>query len=266
MTKVVIDQIGNKIKIPDAPERIISTVPSQTELLFFLGMQNKIAGITEYCVHPQEKVSKIPKIGGPKNLDIPKIREINPDLIIANKEENTKKQIEELAQEFPVWTSDIHSLEDAYKMIERVGVICNHSDLAQNTTSNLEKSINLLTSNTNIKIAYVIWENPYMVAGGDTFVNDVLSKIGFINVFENKPRYPKITTRELHDCNADFILLSSEPYPFSSQHIDSFKNCCPGSKVILVNGQFFTWYGNRVLLAVNYFKSIKNVILTIYNT
>jgi ABC-type Fe3+-hydroxamate transport system substrate-binding protein len=266
MAKIHIDQMGNRIEIPENPERIISTVPSQTELLYYLGMEDRIIGVTDFCVHPKEKVLHVKKIGGTKNLNIKLIKDLKPDLIITGKEENTEAQIRELAKEFPVWISDVNSLEDAYKMIERLGVICHRSDLAQNTTSNIETSLKLLNKPTGIKLAYLIWENPLMVAAGQTFINDVIKKTGFINVFADKKRYPQITAKELHDCGADFILLSSEPYPFTSNHIEEFKKCCPQSKVILVNGQFFSWYGNRLLLALSYFKSIKNIIETIHTT
>nr|MBC8344314.1 ABC transporter substrate-binding protein [Bacteroidota bacterium] len=144
MTKILIDQVGNKVEVVNKLKRIISTVPSQTELLYYFGMEDQIVGITEYCIHPKVKVEKVEKIGGTKNLDLVKIRNLKPDLIISSKEENTKEQIEELAKDFPVWVSDIRSLEDAYKMIERIGALCNKNDLAQNATSNIHTSINLL--------------------------------------------------------------------------------------------------------------------------
>ncbi|MBT3302784.1 MAG: ABC transporter substrate-binding protein [Bacteroidetes bacterium] len=266
MNKVHIDQIGNKVAISSKLERIISTVPSQTELLCFLGMTDKIVGITDFCIHPKEKLEKKTKIGGTKNLDLQKIRELKPDLIISSKEENEKEQIDEISKEFPVWVSDVKSLEDAYKMIERLGAVCNRLDLAQNTSSSIHSGMDLLYSKTDIKIAYLIWENPFMVAAGGTYINDVIKKLGFVNVFSHKKRYPQITSKELKDCGADFILLSSEPYPFNSTHIEEFNKCCPGVKIILVNGQFFSWYGNRLLLALNYFKSIKTVITAIHSS
>lgn len=265
MVKVLIDQIGKKVEVKDTLERIVSTVPSQTELLYFYGMEDQIVGITEFCIYPREKVGNAAKIGGTKTLDLNKIRNLKPDLIICSKEENSKEQIDELSKEFPVWMSDVKSLEDAYKLIERLGTICNQNDLARTTTSNISTSIDLLQIKTDIRVAYLIWDNPIMVAANNTFINDVLKKLGLINVFTEKNRYPKITAKELLDGEADFILLSSEPFPFGSHHLDDFKKCCPKAKVLLVNGQYFSWYGNRLLLAVNYFKSIKTVMQSMHN-
>jgi len=262
--KTILDQMGRKIEINENPSRIVSLVPSLTELLYFYSMDDQIKGVTEYCAFPAEKTQKVAKVGGPKTLNIELIRELNPDLIIASKEENTKKQVEALEKEFPVWISDVCSLEDAYKMIEKIGHICNKKDLAQNLSSNIEKSMELLHYKSNIKVAYLIWENPYMTAGKNTLINDIINKLGFNNVFEHYNRYPRITSKEISESKADFILLPSEPYHFTASHMDKFKKLCPQSKILLVNGQFFSWYGNRLLLAVNYFKTIANVIKTLY--
>lgn len=264
MTKMMKDQTGRSIEIVQAPERIVSLVPSQTELLFFFKMEGRLAGITDYCIYPEDKTAKIKKVGGPKTLDIQKIEEIQPDLIIANKEENSKKQIEELEKKYPVWVSDVRCLDDALSMIESIGLICGQEELAHNITENISKSMLDLNSESHIKVAYMIWENPYMTVGSNTFINDILNKLGYINVFEHLPRYPKIGSKQLAEAEADFVLLSSEPYPFTSVHIEKLKKLCPRSKILLVNGQYFSWYGNRLLPAISYFKSIKNIINTLH--
>src|ERR1700741_3198050 len=107
-----IDQTGRKISIPQIPQRIISLVPSQTELLFDLGLDKEVVGITKFCVHPPEWFQTKTRVGGTKQLKIDLIKQLQPDLIIANKEENVKEQIEELEKHFPVWISDVNNLED----------------------------------------------------------------------------------------------------------------------------------------------------------
>ncbi len=113
------DQTGREVSIPSHPQRIISLVPSQTELLFDLGLEEQVAGITKFCVHPEKWFRSKTRIGGTKNIKSALIHQLQPDLIIANKEENVKEQVEELAAHYPVWVSDIHDLQSALDMIRR---------------------------------------------------------------------------------------------------------------------------------------------------
>jgi len=266
MKRTIIDQLNRKVEINEELKNIVSLVPSLTELLFFFGMEGKIKGITSFCSNPPEKVKFVKTVGGPITINYEIIDEISPDLIIAGKSENNKEQIEHLSSKYPVWVSDVKSLEDAFKMIEKIGVICNKSELAYNITQNLSVSFDLLSEKTNIKVAYLVWEKPFIVAGNNTFVNDILKKTGFINVFKNLEGYPKVTAKELNNCNADFVLLPSEPYPFENHHIDSYKSIIPGAKILLVDGQLFSWYGNRLLVSVNYFKNIKRLMRSLQDS
>ncbi len=253
------DQLNRKIELNAPPQRIISLVPSQTELLFDLGLDEAVVGITKFCVHPQEWFKSKAKIGGTKKLNIKKIISLKPDLIIANKEENLKNDIEILEKIAPVWISDINNLDTALEMIVSIGVITNKEGLANQISKqiksefdNLKKSLNCSESKTCI---YLIWKHPYMTVGSDTFINVMLEYCNFKNLFNYKTRYPEIALQEIKDLSPELLLLSSEPYPFKQQHIDELQKYLPDTKILLVDGEMFSWYGSRLLMSVNYFKS-----------
>ena len=125
------DQLGRSVELLNAPKRIVSLVPSQTELLFDLGLNDKVVGITKFCVHPEGWYRTKKRIGGTKQLHIDEIKELTPDLIIANKEENVRDQIEELAKDFPVWISDVNNLDSASSMITGIGEITSRKPQAK---------------------------------------------------------------------------------------------------------------------------------------
>ncbi len=254
-TRVFTDMIGKEVTIGFPPMRIVSLVPSQTELLYDLGLNEEVVGITKFCVHPNDWFRTKKRIGGTKTLHLDIIRSLQPDLIIANKEENTKEQVEELAIEFPVWTSDIQTLEHALAMITQVGQIVGRSEQAQTLLKEIRHGFNHLARDAKPKrVAYFIWRNPWMSVGGDTFINDMIQKIGWINVFSDKQRYPEINLQDLKEKNVDTVLLSSEPYPFKDIHIAEIKAVLPKAEVMLVDGEMFSWYGSRMKKAIDYFK------------
>ncbi|MGZ3756648.1 MAG: ABC transporter substrate-binding protein [Mucilaginibacter sp.] len=247
------DQLNRVIEVPSAPKRIISVVPSQTELLFYLGLGSEVIGITKFCVHPSAQFKTTLKVGGTKQLDIELIKRLNPDLIIANKEENERSQIEELMRYYPVWISDISNLDDAQAMISGVGqLVCRELEAANLNQLITSGFAQLPSIKTKPKVAYFIWRKPYMVAGKNTFIDDMLNRCGLQNVF-NTERYPEVNTDCLIATNPDVVLLSSEPYPFKQKHIDEFKAMLPRAKVLLVDGEMFSWYGSRLLKAPAYF-------------
>jgi ABC-type Fe3+-hydroxamate transport system substrate-binding protein len=202
--------------------------------------------------------TSIAKIGGTKNINIEKVKSFNPDLIIANKEENQKEQIEELQKFFPVWISDIYNLTDALNMITELGKLLNKknvADLLANSINNKFGSINKITKKKTV--VYLIWQQPIMAASSNTFIDSMLNICGFNNLIENKSsRYPELSAKELINLNPDFVFLSSEPYPFKKNHIDFYKKLLPNSKVILVDGEFFSWYGSRLKFAPDYFNEL----------
>jgi ABC-type Fe3+-hydroxamate transport system substrate-binding protein len=251
----VTDQMHRTIQVPEHPQRIISLVPSQTELLHVLGLGERVVGITKFCVHPNVWFRTKTRVGGTKKVDIEKIRSLRPDLIIGNKEENEKQDIEALSMEYPVWISDVRDLPSALEMIRRVGELTGTSPKAESLAQAIRSGFNSLKAREQGRsVAYLIWRDPFMVAGGDTFVNDMLTRCGLTNVFaDQSDRYPKIEARELAAADPDLILLSSEPYPFADKHIAEFNMICPGTPVRIVDGELFSWYGSRLLRSAEYF-------------
>jgi ABC-type Fe3+-hydroxamate transport system substrate-binding protein len=256
------DQIGNQIILSEPPKRIVSLVPSQTELLFSLGLEDEVVGITKFCIHPENWFRTKTRIGGTKNPHISKITSLNPDIIIANKEENREEDVKALRAICPVWTSDVHHLDDALNMIEQIGIVVNRKENADKLICEIRDKFNILSQSHHIKVAYLIWKNPYMSIGNDTFIHSMLQQAGFINVFANYTRYPVITEEMLKECNADYIFLSSEPYPFKEKHIMELNQILSQknahAKVLLVNGEYFSWYGSRLTDAANYLNNLIN--------
>lgn len=251
------DQLQNAIFLAEKPKRIISLVPSQTELLFDLGLENEIVGITKFCIHPSEKVKTKTKIGGTKNFNFEVIDELHPDLIIGNKEENYQEGIEKLTKKYPVWMSDIFTLEDSLEMIRKVGEITGKTENAIEIAKKIETGFAALPKpETKLRAAYFIWKNPYMAAGSNTFINNMLGRCGFRNVFENAERYPEISMELLQKSKPEVILLSSEPYPFQEKHFQEFQEICPNAKIMIVDGEMFSWYGSRLLKAPKYFQQL----------
>ncbi|WP_029280312.1 ABC transporter substrate-binding protein [Pedobacter borealis] len=266
MQKSFIDQMGREIFINFPPKRIISVVPSQTELLFDLGLDKEIIGLTKFCIHPIEKFAERTKVGGTKKLNIDLIKDLKPDLIIGNKEENTQSDIEELAADFPVWMSDIFTLDDAMKTIGQIGELVDREPEASYLNHLISAGFNdlktlALQQHIDKKVAYLIWRKPYMAAGKNTFINDILLINGMTNVITQE-RYPSVTLEELKTLNCELILLSSEPYPFGEKHIEEIQAAIPEAKIILVDGEMFSWYGSRLVKAVQYFFEFQKQIIS----
>lgn len=262
MHHIVIDQMQRKVKIPTHPMRIISLVPSQTELLFYLGLVKEVVGITKFCVHPHVMFKTKPRVGGTKKYNFEKIKSLEPDLIIGNKEENDQAQIELLEKEYSVWMSDIFNLEDALDMILEIGKIINKKSAAETLIEKImvsfqqsEQVIKQLIHRP--KVAYFIWKKPTMVAASQTFIHEMLQIAGFENIFATESRYPQISDIQLAEAKPEVILLSSEPFPFKEKHVKEIQAVCPDADIKLVDGEIFSWYGNRLLLAGPYFKELR---------
>ena len=256
MKKSFTDQLGSLVDIKFPPKRVISLVPSQTELLFDLGLDSEIVGITKFCIHPAEKVRDRTKIGGTKKVNLELIRSLKPDIIIGNKEENTKEDIEALREEFPVWMSDVCTLEQAMDMITQMGELFNRqpesayiNHLIQAGFTDLRELASRYALNK--KVAYLIWKEPYLFAGRDTFINHVLEYAGFSNVV-SVPRYPELSIAALSELAPDVLFLSSEPYPFQEKHKVELQSLLPQAQICLVDGEMFSWYGSRLIRTVEY--------------
>jgi ABC-type Fe3+-hydroxamate transport system substrate-binding protein len=255
------DQIGRTIVLPHFPRRIISLVPSQTELLFNLGLDEQVVGITKFCIHPASWFRSKPRIGGTKAIDPARIDALQPDLIIANKEENDRQQVEALAARYQVWVSDVKTLSDALTMIRSVGALTGKEAEAGELANEIDARFSILpTPPKTSPAAYLIWYKPWMAAGSDTFIHQMLRYCGFDNAFGDRDRYPQIDTSDLNELTGILdltILLSSESYPFRQRHIDEIHKTLPNAAILQVDGELFSWYGSRLLHAPAYFRQLR---------
>lgn len=256
------DQMGFDLTLAEVPKRIVSLVPSQTELLFDLGLDESLVGITRYCVHPAVKAQGKTLVGGTKNPDIDLIRALQPDLIIGNKEENRLEDIELLKKEFPVWLSDVNTLPDALWMMRELGQLVGNSSSADWIANRVEQRFADLTEHVSQRqksprVAYLIWRKPWMVAGGGTFIDSMLTVAGFTNVFANTPRYPECTLADFKSAVPDILLVSTEPYPFHEKHLPEIQALVPTAIVKLVDGELFSWYGSRLLRTPAYLTDLQ---------
>jgi ABC-type Fe3+-hydroxamate transport system substrate-binding protein len=260
------DQIGNSISLQSFPKRIISLVPSQTELLYTLQLNEEVVGITKFCVHPEIWFRTKTRVGGTKDVKFDVIEQLQPDLILANKEENVKEQIEYLSKKFPVWISDVDDVKSACDMISHIGLMTGKNVIASSLIAMITEGFSGLksfVSSTKIPVGYLIWKDPFMSVGGDTFINNMLNACGFENVFASRKRYPEITIEDIKQSECKVLFLSSEPYPFKQKHIDELQKELPDVVIKLVDGEMFSWYGSRMLPAIDYFKKlIQEVLVT----
>ncbi|KQS93154.1 helical backbone metal receptor [Chryseobacterium sp. Leaf394] len=235
--------------------KVVSLVPSITEALFDLGLtENEIVGRTKFCIHPREKVKNVEIIGGTKNLNLEKIKSLQPDIILANKEENVKEQVEDLMKDFKVMVTNVENIEDNYYLLKTLGNLFNKEEKAQQYNLKIYDVLQNSKINSPVKAAYLIWKNPYMTVGSDTFIDKVLQEIGFKNLFEDRKRYPEIQVEDL--AGADVIMLSSEPFPFKEKHILELKEIYPNKKIMIVDGEAFSWYGTHIAKCEDYFKEL----------
>jgi len=250
------DQLNRTIHFPSQPSRIISLVPSQTELLIDLGLKEHVIGITKFCVHPKNLRDDIAVVGGTKTVHYHKIKELQPDLIICNKEENTLEMVQELEKICPVWVSDIANIEQSLDMIERLGNLLNAKEKASaivdRITSEKEAFEHSMKNRSIKKVAYLIWKNPFMAAGTDTFIHSLLGINQFQNIISEK-RYPEASVEQLSE--ADVVLLSTEPFPFKESDVSELKSELNGD-VRIVDGEYFSWYGSRLQKAFEYFRTL----------
>ncbi|KFC21358.1 ABC transporter substrate-binding protein [Epilithonimonas lactis] len=235
--------------------KVVSLVPSITETLFDLGLtSSEIVGRTKFCIHPKELVKDVEIIGGTKNLNIEKIKALKPDLIIANKEENVKEQVEELMKDFKVLLTNVETLEDNYYLIKQLGHLFGKEEKAQLFNLKTYEAFDIPKSENKLKVAYLIWKDPYMTVGSDTFISRILEELGFENLFKDQKRYPEVQLEDLKE--ADLIFLSSEPFPFKEKHIAEIQNVCINQKIMIVDGEAFSWYGSHLAKCGEYYRKL----------
>lgn len=264
-----LDDLGTLHAFPNPPRRIVSLVPSLTELLCDLGLEDRIVGVTKFCVHPYYLRQKKQVIGGTKMVKTDKIRDLRPDVIIANKEENTPEIVAELSCVAPVWVTDIETLDDLLKVIADFGVLFNCRTEAQKWTGKIEFGLAdfkaFMEDKPWRKTAYLIWKDPYMAAGEGTYINEMLRLNKFANMYAGNPktpgRYPEIIIQKMRiQGDPDVVFLSSEPYPFKDEHAFEVGRFTHHAKTVFVDGEMFSWYGSRLVKAFGYFKKLQERI------
>ena len=242
------DQLGYVLSFEHVPKKIVSLVPSISELLWDLNLQEELIGVTKFCIHPEQLRRKKTIVGGTKQIKLQRIIDLKPDLVIANLEENTQEEIEAISKVIPTYISDINTIDDTLSFISDIGLICNRKKEAKTISNKIVETMDAI---------YLIWNEPMMSIGNDTFINHMLERIGYKNCMGNKTRYPVLTEEEINQLQPDELLLSSEPYPFNAIHVKEFQHKFPNCKVRKVDGEAFSWYGSRLYKVKNYLTSFK---------
>ena len=255
---MITDMLGRNITLSKTPTRIVSVVPSQTELLYDLGLAEEVVGITKYCIHPDDWFHSKTRVGGTKKINQEIILSLKPDIVIANMEENTQSELEELAKHVPVWISDVRNLNDALRMIELLGDLVDKSEEAEKIILKIRSDFDLLKPISKPRKAlYLIWREPFMAINSDTFIHDMMMRCGLINVSsEAQTRYPQLSPEQVHALNPEYVLLSSEPFPFAEKHMAEIQRLLPKARIGLVDGEAFSWYGSRLTQSAPYFKQL----------
>ena len=259
MALPVLDMTGRSVQIQDVPNRIVSLVPSQTELLYHLGLGDRIVGVTRFCIHPDHARQNATIIGGTKNIDPRRVLDLNPDLVIGNKEENDKPSILAVETKVPVWLSDIYTLDDALHMIRTIGSLCQCERESIELTQEIDLRFGRLTPPSGLaarRVIYLIWANPWMAVAGNTFIDHMITRMGLVNALGQQVRYPIVLDEELTSLAPDMVLLSSEPYPFKAKHEQKLRQLIPDTAIQHVDGEMFSWYGSRLLKAPGYLSDL----------
>jgi ABC-type Fe3+-hydroxamate transport system substrate-binding protein len=252
-----VDDLGFKLDLAAAPRRIVSLVPSWTETLFSFGFEAEIIGVTRYCVEPAEAVAKVPKIGGTKNPEIRAILDLQPDLVIANAEENRREDIERLrAGGVAVFTTYPRTVASAVDSILKLGNVVDRPAQAGAMARKIVKSVSEIETGLGawtklrFRVFCPVWKNPWIAFNGDTYAHDVLRMLGFNNIYATAgERYPRVTLEEARELRPDFVLLPNEPYEFDAKDVEELKPLLPpplSRRVVLINGRDLHWYGARM--------------------
>jgi len=251
------DQMNQTIRLEKTPERIVSLVPSQTELLYDLGLGDKVVGITKFCIHPEAWFRSKTRVGGTKNVNHEVIASLKPDLIIGNKEENAESDIESLKMHYSVYMSDIFTVNDALKMIKDLGDITAKKQEADRMATMISQDFQAFPEVSG-SVLYLIWADPFMAAGDHTFIGDLIQRFGLKNVIAGADvRYAELTSEQIRSLNPDYLFLSSEPFPFKETHAAELAELT-NAKIYFTDGEMFSWYGSRMTLMKPYFTELRS--------
>jgi ABC-type Fe3+-hydroxamate transport system substrate-binding protein len=258
------DALGREHAIASPPRRIVSLVPSVTETLFELGLADSVAGVTDFCVHPAATAEK-PRVGGTKNPTLEKIVALAPDLVLANKEENRRRDVERLeASGIPVFVTYARSVRQAVDEIDTLGHITGTSEVAARIVTAIEerwRAARQRRPETLPRVAALIWKHPYMAVGPDTFANDLIEQCCGQNAFgDRERRYPRIDEADLEAAQPDVVLLPTEPYEFDIRDAVELRSldmpAARSARVHVVEGELLSWYGPRMGRALELFSGL----------
>ncbi len=255
----LIDPCGRIVTIHHPAQRVISLVPSLTETLYGLGAGQQVVGVSNFCTHPPESVKNVPKVGGQKNPDFSKITELQPDLLLLNREENRKEDCERLSAHFPVYVSDVRRVTDVPEMIRDIGRLTDRGSAAEVLAGKIEQAV-IHTALDHIpkhciRVVTLIWHSPLMTANGDTYLSDWLRRAGAANVFQDAAeRYPKVTIEQIVEMRPEVIFFPSEPHQWTDEEIKSTMKKIETSgwtaEPVVIDGAAITWYGTRTLTSL----------------
>jgi ABC-type Fe3+-hydroxamate transport system substrate-binding protein len=267
------DATGRSVQLLKRPERIISLVPSQTELLVDLGVAERLVGRTRYCIHPREKLSSVAVVGGTKRVEFAQIEVLRPDLILAEKEETPKELVDSLSAVAPVYVTDVVSIPSAISMCREVGEITGLATEAHALAQEIESAMSAVKNDLKgalrpDRVLYLIWRKPWMAASEGTFIHSCLEQIGFVNAASSagspgsvalSGRYPELSPDAIVSLRPDRIFLSSEPFPFQEKHAEEIREFLPNARIEFVDGELFSWYGSRMLKMPAYWRKLANL-------
>jgi ABC-type Fe3+-hydroxamate transport system substrate-binding protein len=258
MKRSFTDHLDRNVTLVDSPQRIVCLCPSLTETLFAIGAGDRVVGRTRYCIHPEAGVADVATVGGTKKVDVEAVAALEPDLVIAEKEENTQAEVDALGSRWPVFVTDVVDFSSALRAVEDLGELVGCARAASRLTERIRAKFDLIQPlSPPIRAAYFIWRHPTRTAGGETYINAVLGRCGFENVCAGiAGRYPEVTIESLLDLGVALVLLSSEPFPFDEGHAREMKGLLPGVEVITVDGEMFCWYGARMIRAAEYLRGL----------
>lgn len=256
VSRTFLDALGTSLAFEKPPQRIVSLIPSITELLFALGLDERIVGVTKFCTHPPEGVAKKEKIGGEKNPDLQKILALKPDLVIANVEENRREDVEALrVAGVAVFVTYPRTIEEGIELIRKLGALTWTEEAAEGMARPIEEiyqeALALTKGKQPVKVFCPIWRRPYMSINRDTYVHDMIRVCGGENIFADRPeRYPQVTLEEVEELQPEVILLPDEPYPFKARHVEEVRTldvpAVKEGRIHLIDGKILSWYGPRI--------------------
>ncbi|MAC18009.1 MAG: cobalamin-binding protein [Flavobacteriales bacterium] len=255
---MTVDDRGFSLDLAGPPQRIISLVPSLTETLVDLRVEDRIVGLTKFCIHPDHLRRERMRVGGTKGVRIDVILDLQPDLVIANLEENEAQDIMALEiSGIPCWVCDVRTVERAFRLLSDLGALVGMADRGADLEAEARRSWEegrlSVDPGQGRKVAYAVWRNPWMWAGHDAYIQSVLRWWGW-TPWPEVARYPELEMAEVRDQGVEEVLLPSEPFPFKEDH----KAECEGLDARLVDGEMFSWYGSRMLKVPAYMAAAWN--------